>query len=620
MISKRRRTSSRKGKDSGVSEIIGDILILAMTVTLFSTVFFFVSAFPTPNAQTFANFNASLSTPTPTPFGTSTVLLNITHEGGQQLTSSLTSVVIQINQSTSVYALSSSGYSFVNSSSATPWSNSKWTTGETWIMNLTGVTSSSVVGVSIIDKANNYIVWSTVLNGKPSHIHPVIQNAWATPNPVKPGTLVTINASIYNGGSSSITLTANVSFLNNSASIKSSPSKMTMYLNSATGFYNTSDFTVNKSTPLGMYPVTVTVSSGSGQHPSYSNYTFMVSVENTGPTIITASINPNPSTPGSSFNITAYVLDSNPQAAIHNVTVKQLSGSNIATFSGSTMKLSQYQGVYILEGNVSSTANYTQFESFELTATDSSGNNATYVVELFLNYFLNPNQYFPSKYLGPTSLSFSNFKWNPAGSQIYYPGSSVNTANLPSPGIYFNLNLQNHNLTSDLYLDDLSNIYLFFGATQGFKQLMSFIVYNSTTGNTLWNISSTSTPSNPAYNTIAPPAGYPSLSWSGSGPAGPWQSSFLLLPAAVGGVVVSSGITFGALSTGATNSPVPATGGGPFNPTVGSGKDITVPSLSADFLELFGYFLPAGTQPWSTNPIYGTSFGQTLPFTAIYWY
>ena len=37
---------------SGVSEVLGTILILAMTVTLFSTVIIWVSRIPTPQAPT----------------------------------------------------------------------------------------------------------------------------------------------------------------------------------------------------------------------------------------------------------------------------------------------------------------------------------------------------------------------------------------------------------------------------------------------------------------------------------------------------------------------------------------------------------------------------------------
>ncbi|MBX8637805.1 MAG: type IV pilin [Thermoplasmata archaeon] len=588
MISNRRKASFRKHKDSGVSEIIGDILILAMTVTLFSTVFVFVNAFPTPNAQTFANFEATLSTPVSiNGFPSNTTFLNITHEGGQALTSSLTSVVVQVNQNTSVFSLPS-GYVSVNPVSG--WSNLRWTTDQTWIMNLTHVTQSSVVGVSIIDKANNYVVWSTVLNGKPSHAYPVLQNAWALPNPVKPGSSITINASIYNGGSGSIALTANVTLLNNSVSITSA--KMPMYLNPLSGFYNTSTFTVNKSTPLGQYPVTVTLSgtTGSSAHSHHfsSNYTVMVSVENTGPTIVTASINPNPSTPGSPYTITAYVVDSSPQATISSVTVKPLGPNYMAILNKTTgdtktaepMLLSQFQGIYTLSGTVNSSANYTQFETFEINATDSNGNNAIYVVELFLNFLLNPNQYYPSNYLGPTSMTFSGFSWNvSSNSTKFYKGYNVSVYDTEAGrsgggGIYFHVVMENHNSSEVLHIDWVSNLYF----------LSNFALSDAKVAATMSFIENSTT-----YETL------------------PVGSSISLIPN------TPMNLTFGYASN--TPPPSPGTNGGPFQQQkyTSSGDIPSQNTISFDFILLFGwvYNLNTGTI---------TPYAQTLPFTAIYWY
>ncbi|MBX8635587.1 MAG: type IV pilin [Thermoplasmata archaeon] len=614
MISNRHKASFRKHKDSGVSEIIGDILILAMTVTLFSTVFVFVNAFPTPNAQTFANFNATLSSPSTNFFGTNSALLNITHEGGQQLTSSLTSVIVQINQTTSVYALSS-GYVFVNSTLAIPWSSSKWTTSQTWIMNLTGVTPSSVVGVSIIDKANNYIVWSTVLKGKSGNVQPVVQSVFANPNPVTPGNNITVFASIY--GHKNINVSANVSLVS---------SVQTIYLtyNSSAGLYQSGKVQTEVFLAVGAsYPITVEVK---GPGSFSTNQTFNLYVENTGPRIVVSSINPNPGTPGTNFNITAYVVDNNqtsfnpPNAGAITVTPLAPIITNIT--AQVSMKPSSYPGIFTLTGHINGTT-LGSFEPFIVTATDINGNKAIYTVELVVVDSLNPNQNqsFPSKYLGPTSMSFSNFKWDPANSvNTYYPGNSVSTSITNTYGIYFNVVLQNHNTSQDLYLDDLSNIYLFFGAQKGFAQALSFIVINSTSGSQLWNVSTSG-----GYQPLSKvPTGYPSLGWSSSSnsPSGsPWNTAYVLLPAAIGGVAVDSHVVFGSAvaSTGNAYS-VPSTSGGPFGPFSGSSKS-SPGTISADFLELFGYTLPAGTYPWLKSPqTYGVPYGQTLPFTAIFWY
>jgi len=619
MINSRKSTSGKGRKDSGVSEIIGDILILGITVTLFSTIFLYVNAFPTPNAQTYADFNASLA---------STGQLAITHEGGQILTSSLTAIVVQINQSTSVYSMSQGLYITPQNTSSL-WSLPRWSTGQTWAINLTGTDASSIVSVSIIDRANNYLVWSTVLNGQPKNLKPLIQNAYASPNPVTPGKQIVVYAVIYGtqGKSNNFNLTANLSLVSGSNNVS-----VPMTYNSASGLYSTKSITTSSANlTIGQsYPITVTVT---GPGKSSSNYTFMLSVERTGPTIVTASINPNPSTPGAEFNITAYVIDStpsafNPAAGIGNITVTPQGPNYITNLSSPaaatvhSMKSSQYEGVFVLSGQVNGTANFTSFETFKITATDSYNNTAVYVVELFLNYFLNPNQYYPSKYLGPTSMSFSDFTWNAAGSTVYHAANIVSTSAVSNPGIYFNVQLQNHNTSMDTYLDDLSNIYFFFGLTSGFGEIMSFIVINSTPGNQLWNVSASSTTSHPAYSTLSPPPGYPSLGWSSTSnsPSGtPWDKVFLLLPAAIGGVVIPDRVTFGIAADG--NSPtIPEVNGGPFSPPVGTGAhDLNPDTISTNFLELFGYQLPSGTQPWQTSPSLGTSYGQTLPFSSIFW-
>ncbi|MBX8633246.1 MAG: type IV pilin [Thermoplasmata archaeon] len=646
MINSRKSTSRKGRKDSGVSEIIGDILILGITVTLFSTIFLYVNAFPTPNAQTYADFNATLSNTT------SPTYLNITHEGGQALTSSLTAVVVQVNQNTSVFSLDEGyGQNFSH------WNSVRWTIDILWGVNLTGslaVTSTSVVMVSIIDKANNYLVWSSVLQGKPSHVRPVIQSAWALPNPVSPGSNITVYASIY-GSNHAITVTANVSLLNDSSKAKWMPM---LTAGSSGGLYNTTSFRVNATmVQVGSsYPVTVTVNDTVGNSHTSSNYTFMVSVENTGPNIVTASINPNPTTPttmGGKFSITAYVVDNNQLAfdplnngkGVGSITVRALSPSltNISV-SGSPkpMNTTDYPGIYTLSGKVNSSAS--GVEPFLITATDSSGNKAYFTVELVVLQSLNSssllNQSYPSKYLGDTSMSFSQFSWrnmstgaNPSYNSGYsIPTSDVIYSSTPhksSAGVYFNLVLENHNWSGsvttshDIYLDGFSQIafvFFSFSTPNKFYADMSFIVMNESAGATEWFVNSSGTPGYHQTTVSQSSATYPAL----GSPSSYNPSNYILLPAAIGGVAVSVNVSFGISesSLGTKPSiPPPTSTGGPFiTGAFGSGSSgVGTPAVSADFLILFGYQWPAETPP-TTLTTTGIPYGQSLPFTGIYWY
>ncbi|MBX8632503.1 MAG: hypothetical protein J9259_08335, partial [Thermoplasmata archaeon YP2-bin.285] len=248
---------------------------------------------------------------------------------------------------------------------------------------------------------------------------------------------------------------------------------------------------------------------------------------------------------------------------------------------------------------------------------------------------LNPNQYYPSKYLGPTSMSFSDFTWNASGSPTYNSGFMVSSSDANGNGVFFHLNLVNHNSSSNLYIDAASNIYIFTGAGTGFKQFISFLVLNGTTGAEYanWTIQQGSGSSPFSYYS-GPNLQYPSLYWN-NGPGSKWganysipgvtsshggyvepmsKTNFLLLPAAVGGVQVSVQVTFGAYSGGGVPS-----SGGPFS--LPSNNPISSGSVSANFLELFGYLLPYNQAPWLYFPASsGVPYGQTIPFTGIYWY
>ena len=618
---KRGKNSTAHGrKDSGVSEIIGDILILGITVVLFTSIFFYVNAIPTPTAQTYADFQASVTQPVAHGL-TFQEILNITHLGGQNLNSGTTSIVVQINQTTSVYQLPE-GNSVGTAGILGPWTQSQWGTNQVWSVNQTGITSGAVVAISIINIASNYVVWSAVLTGKSNIATLVIQSAYASPSPVTPGKKLTVTAVVL----------GNVKYVN--ASVFYLNTKVgTMSLKQSEGVYS-GNFNTSLSLVSGQYyPIQINATSPNGQK---SNYSFSTLVANNGPDIITASVNPNPATPGSYFNITAYVVGDNlsqfnPASGFGSVTVAPYGTpilTNLSQGSNVSMVPSAYLGIFTYPGRVN--LNVNGYETFVINATDTQGNKASYFITIVVLNTLNPgflNSSYPSTYLGPASMTFSNFKWYPAGSpKSAVTGYAVSTADMNSPGIYFQVELSNHNTSDTLYLDALTNIYMFVGASAGFGQDASFIVLNATNGATY--LTPTTTVSAYQSNTYTGSSYslYPSLAWQ---PAMPWSNytitnggesstSFVMLPAAVGGVQVSVAVTFGSGVSGQGSSfKIPATSGGPFT---GASKVISAGSISANFMELFGYLLPYQVMPWKTFPTAGVGFGQTIPFSGIYWY
>ena len=65
----------------GVSEVVGVIMLLAITVVLFSSLFVWVQQLEGPEAQTHADFEATLEVDD----ASGTGYLNITHSGGEEL-------------------------------------------------------------------------------------------------------------------------------------------------------------------------------------------------------------------------------------------------------------------------------------------------------------------------------------------------------------------------------------------------------------------------------------------------------------------------------------------------------------------------------------------------------
>lgn len=163
------RKNFRKGK-SAVSEIIGNLLILAITVTLFSSVLYFVINMPTPQDQMISDFGAQTGVS-----GTS-LYINVTHKGGQTLTDSSTNIILYENGVPTVLGISSSSPSL----------GSEWNIGEVWSYIMAGYSSTMAVNMIIVDKSTNSIVWETSLadNSANQNVAPIIGNRGLTPFPV----------------------------------------------------------------------------------------------------------------------------------------------------------------------------------------------------------------------------------------------------------------------------------------------------------------------------------------------------------------------------------------------------------------------------------------------------
>ncbi len=178
------RKASRLHRKRGVSDIIGTILILAITVTLFSSIFFFVSSLPGPAKQSVSQFQATLGVS-----GGTENFVNVTYVSGP--------------------VLSGGGLNFYISSKATPGATTchnpyslsqgligatTWSAGQTWVLPLNSSilcpgyyplsSSGDNVTITIVDAVKNVLLLSVTLPGSQANIPPMFISDGTVPSPV----------------------------------------------------------------------------------------------------------------------------------------------------------------------------------------------------------------------------------------------------------------------------------------------------------------------------------------------------------------------------------------------------------------------------------------------------
>jgi Archaeal Type IV pilin, N-terminal/FG-GAP-like repeat len=163
---RRRKTWAEEG---GVSEVIGNILILMMTVVLFSGIIAFVQQMPVPEQSTKADFSASIS------FSSNYRHANLTmvHAGGKVLDSKIVKIVINVDNVNYAYNLSDD----------TGFSGTSWTTGKSWTQRIDGTTSGSVITVTVVDLEKSDAIWTSQVTGGIKGNPPNILQRYIDSNP-----------------------------------------------------------------------------------------------------------------------------------------------------------------------------------------------------------------------------------------------------------------------------------------------------------------------------------------------------------------------------------------------------------------------------------------------------
>lgn len=166
MISPQIKFKKKWSDNKGVSEIIGTILMLAITVVLFSSIMVFVTNMPTPIARPTADFlsNLDISTDPPT--------LTLTHNGGEALNDYETVILVIIDGTVRTRYFD------------TGTSTSKWSIGEPW--SFTGFHnfgSNTSLEAMIVDMHSNSQIWDGKISSGTGDNAPVILQRWTDGNP-----------------------------------------------------------------------------------------------------------------------------------------------------------------------------------------------------------------------------------------------------------------------------------------------------------------------------------------------------------------------------------------------------------------------------------------------------
>ncbi len=198
MASMRPRRQRWKRRGRGVSEVVATILLLALTVTLFSAIFAFVTSFPSPPAQSANQFHAKLLLAA----NGSATGLNITHLSGPPVP---TNALVYLKS-----AEHPNGCPFGASISVAQGgiAGSIWLLGQTWHIDFSTFCGSSTsdppgdnITVYIVSQAN--LLFSVILPGQQAVTPPVFTAVWVNPNPLSTNQSFYLNASILGVNSSS---------------------------------------------------------------------------------------------------------------------------------------------------------------------------------------------------------------------------------------------------------------------------------------------------------------------------------------------------------------------------------------------------------------------------------
>ncbi|NPA75473.1 MAG: type IV pilin, partial [Euryarchaeota archaeon] len=254
-------------KEKGVSEVLGSILVLLITVTLFSSVFYYINTIPAPKSGTYAEFDATLQMVEE--HGKYYANITLKNMGGESLNNGKTMLVIVIDATVDRHMLTEFG----NQSFA---KDNYFSQGEEIIYNSSWfhipATPVSTISIMLYDKSTSQVIWEENLQGKIS-MPGVLVGVMSNPTPILLGKRATITAIIANpnpgGDVSQYKVGIDLSSLNESSYVPMKYAGNDKFITPPILFKDTT-LNVKKS-----YKVIVHIEDFRGRNVSYSAYLYV---------------------------------------------------------------------------------------------------------------------------------------------------------------------------------------------------------------------------------------------------------------------------------------------------------------------------------------------------------
>ncbi|MEW5760068.1 MAG: type IV pilin N-terminal domain-containing protein, partial [Candidatus Thermoplasmatota archaeon] len=148
----------------GVSDVVANILILAITVALFGSIVLWIQYLPTPEKTPHNDFKAKLE------FVDNCAKIKVTMLGGPTLSNETIEFYLFINDTRNSLSM----YDGLG--------KDKWAVGETWTYENCSIGANSNVSLTIVSTKINAILYSSVLLGAWGNFPPIVMERYTSPS------------------------------------------------------------------------------------------------------------------------------------------------------------------------------------------------------------------------------------------------------------------------------------------------------------------------------------------------------------------------------------------------------------------------------------------------------